>query len=1078
MNIAEFAVNKRVAVVMILVGLVLLGIIALQRIPQQLYPSVTFPQLTIVTPYANAAPEEIETLITKPIEEAVGSVAGLKAIDSISREGLSVVTVSFTWGTDIDFAALALREKVDLVKDRLPKEAEDPVVIKFDPFAKPVMILSMTGPYDPVDLKLIADKTLKGNLEKVEGVASVQVSGGLDREILVEVDQGRMQASNLSLLTVIDALDQANLSYPAGSIKKGLYEYLIRTMGEFKSVSDIEYAVAGTDRIDPNRLQKKQRFIEREDVGESRETVSNLRGEDRKERANRRLILFNEIANVKDTYKEKTSVSRYNGRDNISLTIHKQAGANSIQVVKNIEAALALLEEELNSRGVKLEVIYDSSEYVKEAIKRVRDDGLMGAFLAFLSLLFFLRSFGSAVTVILTLPFAIMGVFFMFYFKHISINVMSLGGLALGIGNLVDHTIVIIENIYRLKSTGLSPKDAAIEGTTELVAPVFSSLLSNVAVFFPLILFVPGVAGQLFKDLSWTVVFTLILGVLVSLMMIPLASLLIKPKKTALDLTKEGRLDREFIQKPRREQNRIMLAVVGGSFALCFLGMLLMGRFDREVMPKTDQGQFILRVDMPVGTRLEVTTQYVTEIESILLKIPEVQNIAESVGSSKGESTEANVEALRSNQGQILVNLKPKRKKTSSEVVQDLKKQIDKIDLNGGRVQYLVQESEFTFGGAGGEPIVVEVRGNNFNTLRKWASEVKDVLKSIQGVFDIKDDEGEPSPETRVEIDKKKAALYGISARDISLTVKAAIEGAVATKYKEEGREFDIRVRLREQDRNDIYRLGELLIHSNVLDTNIPLKEVARLDKSTGPSEIKRINQERTITVLANISPGYSKKDILGGIQKGIEGLGEPPDGYSVKLVGEAEETHEALKKVTFAVSLSIILIYMVMASQFESFIQPFIIMFTVPLSIVGMSLAMWISHTTLNVISMLGMVMLAGVVVNNGIILIEYTNQMRGSGLPLVQAAIKAARTRLRPVMISALTNILGLVPMALGIGGKNNMQPLAVVMLGGLLSSTFFTIFVVPAAYILITRIQCKLFNREEDMNPEEVITGAKAP
>ena len=658
MNIAEFSVNKRVSVVMVLVGITLLGLIAIQRMPQQLYPSVTFPQLTIVTPYANAAPEEIETLITKPIEEAVGSVAGLKAINSVSREGLSVVTVSFTWGTEIDFAALALREKVDLVKDRLPKEAEDPVVMKFDPFAKPVMIFSVTGPYEPVDLKLIADKTLKGNLEKVEGVASVQVSGGLDREILVEVDQGRLQASNISLLTTIDALEQANLSYPAGSIKKGLYEYLIRTMGEFKSVADIEYAVAGSERVEKSRRSKKPRFVEREDMGEERETVSNLRGENRRERLSKRLILFNEIASVKDTFKEKTSISRYNGQDNISITIHKQAGANTIQVVQNVRAALALLIEELDSRGIKLEIIYDSSKYIQEAIQNVKDDGMQGAVLAFFCLLYFLRNLASATTVIATIPFAIMGVFFLMYLQGISLNVMSLGGLALGIGNLTDNSIVIVENIYRLRTAGMPAKEAAVQGTSELVWPVISSTLSNVAVFFPLILFVPGVSGQLFKDLSWTVVFALLIGVGVSIILTPLASLLIKPKKGAVDLAKEGPLDRFILGLAARKQNRVLTLVVVVAFILCGMGIMLMGTLDREVMPKTDQGQFIIKVDMPVGTRLDLTSKYVTEVEKTCLKIPEIQNVAVSIGSAKGEDTEATVEALRSNQGQLLVNLK------------------------------------------------------------------------------------------------------------------------------------------------------------------------------------------------------------------------------------------------------------------------------------------------------------------------------------------------------------------------------------------------------------------------------------
>jgi len=551
-----------------------------------------------------------------------------------------------------------------------------------------------------------------------------------------------------------------------------------------------------------------------------------------------------------------------------------------------------------------------------------------------------------------------------------------------------------------------------------------------------------------------------------------------KPKKAAFDLAKEGKVDRFFKTALPKKQNRIFSLVAITAFVLCFLGFNILLSLDREVMPKIDQGQFIIKVDMPVGTRLDVTNQSVSEIEKAILNVPQVQNMAVSVGSTKGGDDSASaVEALRSNQGQILVNLKSERKKSSSEVVQDIKKIIDKMDLKGAAVQYLIQESEFSFGGAGGEPIVVEVRGYSYKTLEAWALKIKNAFKTIPGVFDVKDDQGAPSPETRVQIDKKKASLYGISARDISLTVKAAIEGAVATKFKEEGREYDIRVRLQEKDRNDIFRIGELLIYSNVLDTNVPLKEVARLVRGTGPSEIKRTNQERTITVLANIAPGYSKKDVLRAAANKLKSLGRPPEAYSVKLVGEAKETREAFQKVLFAVALSIILIYMIMASQFESFIQPLLIMFTVPLSVFGMAIAMWITGTTLNVIAMLGMVMLAGIVVNNGIILIEYTNQLRGEGLKLVEAAIRAAKTRFRPVVISASTSILGLFPMAIGLGGENNMQSLAVVVLGGLFSSTIFTIFVMPSVYVLMIRLQCMLLNMEEDMNPEKVLKGEKA-
>lgn len=1098
MTLAEFTLSRKVTVVMMVLGLVLLGFIAITRIQQQLFPPISFPQITIVTEYANAAPEEIEALITRPIEEAIGSVSGLRKMESISREGKSMITISFSWGTDIDFAALACREKVDLAKEKLPKEAGDPQVVKFDPLARPIMILSVTGPLKPIDLKIVAEKTLKDNLEKVEGVASASLSGGLDREILVEVDQGRLHVAKLSLLGVSDQLEKTNLSYPAGSIKKGLYEYLIRTVGEYKTVDEIPFTVAGMEQKEPLR-RKESSFIERESAFAPRETVEALRDKGRREALTKRLIYFADIGQIKDTFKEVTSISRFNGFPNISLSIQKQADANTIRVCERVREALLLLAEELESQKVNTEVIYDGSLFIKAAIRDVADNAWQGGLLAFFALLIVLRNFLSAFTVVLVIPVTVMGVFFLMFARGITFNMMSLAGVALGIGMVIDNGIVLIENIFRLRTEGKEAKEATVEGTEEVMWPIISSSLTNIAVFFPLIIFVPGVAGQLFKDLSWTVIFSLIVAIFAALFIVPLFAVNMKikgalahgtegeeaPKKrsflpkipvpkfitTAVDKIKG--IEKFLANKTESQQNRLMGLVLACALGLFLIGFFILGRLDQVVMPKVDAGQFLVKVDMPVGTNIQGTDDVVAKIEDNLRKHPLVDSVAVSIGSAGGGEGEGGVETLRASQGQMLVSLQKKRKKTSDEVIQEIRDAIQKFDLKGAEVEFVAGESEFAFAAGGLKPIVIEIKGYDLKSLADLTKRTRKILSEIEGVVAIGDDLGKSSPETKIIIDKKKAALFGISARDISLTAKAAIEGVVPTKFKEEGREYDIRVRLREKDREDITAVGELFVRSNVIDAMVPIKEVAELKVGVGPSEIRRKDQQRTVMVSADILKSANRNEVLQTLDEKIA-LIELEEGYSVAPAGEAKEVQESFQKIVFALILAITLVYMIMAAQFESFIQPFIIMFTVPLSIFGVAIGLLITGKAVSVIVLLGIVMLGGVVVNNGIVLIEYINMLRDQGLDTLEAAIKAARIRTRPILLSAVTSVIGLIPMAIGAGeGGELRSPLAITVMGGQISSTLFSLFVVPSVYVLMTRFTDRIFGRfyyEEEIEGEE--------
>ncbi len=1066
MNLPEFAVRKKVTTVMVTLAVVLLGVIAFLRLPQELFPPITFPQVTIVTDYANAAPEEIETLITKPIEEAIGSVAGLKHIESVSREGRSTIYVSFNWGQDIDFAALAVREKIDLIKERLPKESEDPVVLKFDPLSRPIMILSVTGPdLKIVQLKHLAEKVIKENLEKLDGVASVTISGGLNREILVNIDQSRLQANHLSLLEVVESLEKANVSYPAGSIKKGLYEYLIRTVGEFKSVNEINYSVAGVDTVKKLRSEETS-FLEKGARG-PRDTVDTLREEVAKQLQDKRLVLIKDIGEVIDGTSERTSVSRYNGKENIALSIQKQANANTIRVVDALRKELDALKGDIASRGLQTQIIYDHSVFIRQSLDNLLSDAKSGGFLAFVVLFIFLRAFGPPVIVIMSVPISVLGTFFLMSLSGITLNTMSIGGLVLGIGMISDTSIVVLENIFRRRQDGEEAFPAAIHGTSEVIWPVVASNLTTVAVFFPLIVFVPGIPGQIFKDLSWAIIYSQIISTIVPLTLVPLLSIYVKVKSTGYKpwewtgFLEKGLLGNIPVSK-KLSFAGIILAI---AFGICSISFLIFPALEREVLPKVDQGQFLVKVMLPIGTRLEITDRVCRRIEELLGRHKEVKDVAVTIGSEKSERGEVKVETLRPSQAFILVNLDKKRKGKSADTVRLLQEEIKIVDVENAQIDFVLQESEFAFAEGGVKPILILVKGYDYTQMTKLTDEVKQRLGAIQGVFNVQDDMGEPSPETKLEIEKRRAALYGISALDISLIAKAALEGVVATQYREGGKEYDIRVRLSEADRKNTDNLNNMLLYSHVLDSLIPLKEVALIEKSAGPSEIKRSDQERTITISGEIQKNVKSKNVFNQVQKMLASLQVPAD-FRVALSGKAREVKENFAMVIFAFALALILNYMIMASQFESFTQPIIIMLTVPLALFGVSVALLIGGHSLNVISLLGMVLLAGTAVNNGIVLIEYINQKREEGLDIEAAALESAKIRTRPIIMSALTSVMGLVPLALGLGeGAELRSPMAVAMMGGTLSSTVLTLVVIPCFYIVVMRLTEKFFGGEEE-------------
>jgi HAE1 family hydrophobic/amphiphilic exporter-1 len=1046
---------------MIVAGIIIFGAVSLNLLPQELFPQITYPQLTVVTPYENAAPEEIETLITKPIEEAVGTVAGVKRINSISKEGLSLVIAEFGWSQNINFAALGMREKIDLIKERLPREAEEPTVLSYNPFEKPILIISVTSSSQDrtaVSLRNVTKKMIKDEIEKVEGVASATISGGLEREVHVDINRDKLEIRKIPLLEVSKSISSANLNYPAGTIKESFYEYLIRTLGEFEMVRDINDVSVGGETSEES--YSRQAEEERSKRGISRD---------------RRLIYLGDVATVTDSIKERTSYSRYNDKENISLAVQKQALGNTVRIVDNAKKKIKDIKQDL-PKDISVAIVYDQSEFIKSSIGGVWDAAWQGGVLVFIVLFYFLRNIWSAAIVTLTIPISVMATFALMFFFGISVNMMSLGGLAFGVGSLVDCAIVVVENIFRHMQMGEDRKAASIVGANEVFVSVTGSVLTTVVVFLPLI-FVVGIIGQISKDFALTVTFSLMASLVVSLTIIPLlASKGISVGKgvaleseddiASIDKTAAASKIRNFYQKQLdrfvRSKGRYLLITLVIFIASLFLFALL----DKELMPKVDQGQFTIKIDLPAGARLEATNEVSRNVESFLMSLPEVYSVSVTIGSTKDLATRNIVDRLTASQSEIVISLKKNRKSKTSDVVQIIENRLSSMDLKGGRIEYILQENVIAQGLTTQAPVTIELKGNELGVLENLAHEVQDKLSKVAGIYGVKNNLADPSPETKVFIDKDRAALYGLSVTDIAQTALIGLKGHVSSKLKEKGEEYDIRVRLREQDRDDFKKLSRLEIQSPY-GAKVQLGSVATFSQGKGPSEIRRLNQERVVLVYANIY-GRAAKDVTADVNDML-GKINIPKGYIVKLAGETEEMKASFDSLRNAIIAAFLLVYMIMAALFESLWQPFIIMFTIPLSLIGVAIGLFLTRTSVSAYVLMGIGILGGIVVNNAIVLIDCLNLFISKGMSVAKAAVYSSKVRLRPIIMTALCTVLGLMPMAI-IGGEGAelRAPMAITVMAGLIVATFLTLVVIPTIYLGSVEIFDRIFSRKKKKGP----------
>ena len=1023
MNISRFSVRRPVLTVMVSLIVIIVGGVSFTRLPIDLMPDITYPTLSISTEYENASPEEIEELITRPIEEAMSAVPGVEEVTSVSAEGRSSVRVTFSWGINLDEAANDIRDRLDRVIPRLPDDAERPRLRKFDLAAFPILILGASSNLDPIQVRNIIDNQVKNRIERISGVASLDIRGGLDREIHVNLNAGKIKALELPIDQILNRIKEENLNLPAGTIEQGFLDVTIRTPGIYNSLDELENTVVAV-----------------------REGVS---------------IQLKEIATVEDAWEKITRIVRVNGRPGIRMSVSKQSGKNTVEVAAGVLKEI----ERINGDFPQIHIIpiIDTSDYIKRSITNVGTTILYGGALAVFVLLLFLRNIPSTAVIATTIPISVIATFALMYFNGFTLNLMTLGGLALGIGMLVDNAIVVLENIYRLKESGQDPEAAAVKGSQEVVAAVVASTLTTLVVFLPLI-FVRGMSGVMFRQLSYVVSFSLGCSLVAALSLVPmLASRVRSPVivETGVGSSRGGRIFRltgRFFIWMENEYKSLLhfslnhrILILGGALLFLVGSLYLIPLVGVELMPDSDESEVRVSAEMAVGTRLDIVDASFKKIEAIVKReVPEIQNTVAFIGGSSWR-------ARGSNSGTMRIALKPVRERTrsSEQIASDLRRKL--MFLPGVQVRTRAGQGLFIMriGTGGSEKVQVEVRGHDLETSDALARRVLEVVENTDGITDAKMSRETGTPEELIIVDRQKAADMKLTVSKIANMLQTVLSGSSAGNYREGGTEYRILVKLKEAEKQDLQDILDLPI-TNADGEPVILRNVVQIRPRRGPMLIQRKDQERVVYVTANIS-GRDMGSILADIREGLRSVPVPRD-FSILFGGDYEEQQTAFRELLMSFVLALVLVYMVMASLYESLRYPFVVMFSVPLAAIGVILMLLFTNTTFNVQSYIGCIMLGGIAVNNAILLVDHINLLRRrDGFPLREAIEEAGRRRLRPILMTAMTTMLAMTPLAIGIGeGGEAQAPMARAIIGGLISSNLITLVVVPTVYAMFERRQ----------------------
>ena len=1016
MQISNAAIRRPVTTAMFFLMVVVFGAVSFIRLPIDLMPDITYPTITVNTAYEHVGPQEIEELITRPIEETVSSVQGVEKIRSVSSEGNSSVRVSFVWGTNLDDAANDIRARVDRIRDRLPEDAESPVIWKFDLSAFPVLFLGVSGRMDPVEMRDLVEHQVKYRMERAPGVAAVDIRGGLRREIHVALDRRKLTAIDLSLGAILASLQSENLNLPAGLVDDGDLEVLIRTKGQYETVGEI-----------------------RNTVVQVRDGVP---------------ILLKDLGTIEDSYEEVTQIVRLDGVPGLRMYVNKQSGSNTVQVVDAVLAEVKRMDEDLPQ--IRVLPTLDTSDYIKRAISNVRSSAVCGGTLAAVILFLFLHNLRSTLIIGVAIPISIVATFGLMYFSGYTLNIMTFGGLALGVGMLVDNAIVVLENIFRHTEIGRSSRDAAVEGTGEVSTAITASTLTTLVVFLPVV-FIRGMAGVTFKQLAAVVSFALFCSLVVALTLIPvLGSRFLRPVRGSGQPGQGSGRSRWLMSWVEHEYVLLLRTALRHRAAAIVLAGLLLGvsilltkRIGVELMPKADESEVRVTGEMAVGTRLEVLDATFQDLERIVREaVPEAKTINSRVGGSGWRSSGKHT-------GEVRVSLVPvsQRTRSSADVCRDLRPLLARIP--GTIIRVREGEGLFLFRMlAGGEEAAeVQIRGYDLDVGWQLALRVKEEMERVVGVTDVRIRPEKGQPEEIVQIDRPKAAALGLTVSEIAHDIETSLSGTSATLFREGGDEYKILVRLKESDRLSVNDVLDMTVASRS-GRSIALKNVVRLGRREGPVSVEREDQERIVTVSGNIAQ-RDLGSVMEDVKARIAAIPKPKD-FEIIPTGEYEEQQKAFRELFMGLCLAIVLVYMVMASQFESLRDPFVVMFSIPMATIGVVLTLILTNTTFSIQSFIGCIMLAGIVVNNAILLVDYTNLLRRrDGLPLLQAIEEGGRRRLRPILMTTLTTVVGLSPLALGLGEGGEVQaPMARVVIGGLVSSMLITLVIIPTLYSIFER------------------------
>jgi HAE1 family hydrophobic/amphiphilic exporter-1 len=1014
MKLSEISVNRPVTTVVIYLAIIVLGIYSLSRLAIDLIPDISYPVITIYSTYQGVAPEEVEENLTRIIENAAASASNVKKITSKSREGQSMVVVEYEWGTDMGEAAADLREKLDLVRDSLPEEASQPVIYKFDPSMIPIMVLVIEGKRDLKSLRYIADTDIRNNFEQIDGVANVQIWGGLQRQVHVDIDRTILASYGLTVGRVVEIIQAEHMNVAGGSVDEARSNFAIRTIGKFRSLREIEQVVVTTRNGIP--------------------------------------VYLKDIASVYDGYVEEDMDARIGRNDALIMVVQKQSGTNTVQIANRVERKLKLLEASLPP-DIRMEKFYSPADFIKESITNVWQVALIGGAFAIFILFIFLRNVPTTLIISVSIPLSIITTFIFMYIFDLTINMMSLGGLALGIGMLVDNSIVVLENIFRYREFGAKPAEAAKLGSSEMSKPIIASTFTTITVFLPLVLFIKGLASELFRDLAFTVTFSLLSSLLVALTIIPMLSSRVRSVRTKRAADSLRDLESEL-----RSRGKLFRFIDGGYGRL--LGWALAHRFwfvvmviavlgssvfllrviGVEFMPQSDEGFVQMKIKTPPGTNIDTTRKAVDDMYAIIEKtVPEREVTFLQVGRSGEE-----VGTQSQNLAEIWMTLVDAgdRRRSDRQIIEALRSGFAAVP--GVDVRFSAG------GGLTGDSgnLSVVVSGYDLGQGKKIAENLRTIMSGMENAKDVRISREEGLPELRVEVDRNRAALFGVSAFQVGQAVRRAIEGEEVASIVLKGEEVGVLVRLREDERLEPGDLDLITVMSPP-GVPIPLSNLAEIRKGFGPVQIERERQQRVVYVNARVQGDV--KSVVDAIKNEVRTVALPP-GFSISYGGSWENLVETIRDLALVMMLSIVLIYLIMAALFESFVDPFIIMFTLPLTFIGVVWMHILTGMTFSAVSGIGAVVLAGIVVNNGIILVDYTNLLRRRGFELGAAVTLAGRTRLRPIMMTMLTTVLGLVPMAFALGSGSEMRaPMARTVIGGLLVSTLFTLVFIPVLYAM---------------------------